>query len=46
MTLTPEAYELLCNPTPVIKYYFLTPDRVNTSQKVVHVKSYRTLKNY
>ena len=39
-TMTPAIYEQLVNPTPVIKYYFLTNYQKSTTGKVT-TKSYK-----
>ena len=38
-TRTPEIYEQLVNPTPVIKYYFLSTFPKNTTGKVTTIQS-------
>ena len=37
--MTPEIYEQLVNPTPVIKYYFLSTFPKNTTGKVTTIQS-------
>ncbi len=31
--MTEETYKQLCNPTPIIKYYFLINDRVKSNKR-------------
>ena len=44
--MTPEIYEQLVNPTPVIKYYFLSTFPKNTTGKVTTLNTNHGVKTH